>query len=291
MPNKFELKYQHLHGTEEMIVQGLSDEDVVIRRHAASHLETINCSPETRSIALSDPDREVRRRASLMGVQFTPAQIELGLTDEFHQVRLNFARYTLYTPTDAQLERGLKDHSSQVKTAFFHRDDIKLTPHQIARGLACKTAEVRWAIASKNIKFTAIQIDSGLQDSDPGVREAFASNLNFVPSEEQILRALNAADLDVIAAFILRKDIHLTKEYISIIFNTNDWHCFTALSTRDDFIPTEAQESIIFNHDDYWMSNITEEMPLIWASRREKQALTLNFISTQDKPNSPQQCL
>lgn len=301
--NKFKEKYKHLKFTEEMVIQGLKDADVEMRIEAANCFRglgqwQITCSLETINTALLDADERVRMKACELNIKYTQEQIARGLTDTCAVVRGCFIRNNNHTPTSTQIELFTIDNDAIAREAIFcrgfHWCDINFSASQIERGLTDACSKVRIATSKQKIKFTPEQVERGLLDPSPAVREAFARNLFFTPSAEQLDRGLNDFR-DIATAFIWREDITLTDSQTANIFHKNHIYSIFSLALRKDFLPTAEQENIIIQQDCYsvpdYEAHVSERIP-VWKHIREKTALTSKFGTPfAEAPQSKKQCL
>lgn len=295
MSNKFYLKYKHLTGIDEMLLRGLNDISVDIRRSAAKNLNK-NSALEVIAVALKDKDKEVRRIAGLLSVQYSKEQIESGLNDSYALIRYDFARYNFYTPSIAQVERGIRDRSPLVREAFLKRRDIEhISDVALERALKDKNPWVVVAAAERDERFTPEQIMRGLNNKNSDIRLAFASNVCMAISKVHRDAILNDVSVDVMEAYIKREDVRLNKKEAALVFSSGVLGCMFYLAMQEWFTPTDKQEKELFSHQDLWQ--FREEMgglierKVAWKAIREKQALTSYFMGGEINKKQLIQCL
>lgn len=107
-----------------------------------------------------------------MEQQFTPAEIEAGLSSKDWNTRLKFAELRTFTPTQAQINRAIVDPNHVVMGEFISRKDVILTPKQINDGLTDHNPIVRrYFVGSYHENIGTEKSLNLLNDPDKIVRE------------------------------------------------------------------------------------------------------------------------
>lgn len=206
--------------TETQLDVGLKSESVSLRR-LCSNIKYIDFTPKQIEDGLTDIDSMVRYKFALLS-QYTPTrfQIERGLLDKNPLVRWAFSRRidAIHSLTQYQIKRGLADKDKYVRAEFFRNSCIifnDTNPNQVEIGLTDISPEVRRVVSQIDwVKFTPEQINRGLGDKDDEVRVLFSKRTDFTPNKAQIDKGIRDSYHMVIYNFLHRDDITLTTDQI-----------------------------------------------------------------------------
>jgi len=122
-----------------------------------------------------------------------------GITHKDLQIRLQWAKQTIYKPTKEHFDIGINDPDPNVRALWASKVEFIPTNEQLENGLKDKSWEVRLAWAKRNYKFTKKQILRGLKDKSKIVRLFWIEYVNtnyknwekaFIASDETLLRPI-----------------------------------------------------------------------------------------------------
>jgi ferredoxin len=200
----------------------------------------------------------------------TEAQIDIGLSNPFNEVRHYFASNEIIAFTPSRVMQLLKDKSIDVKLAIISRSDFQATTENTAICLSDNSAKLRLAIVQNEvIKFTSSIVMQLLKDKSIDVKLAMISRLDFQPTAENIaiclsdnsfsvrlaivqnevikftssrvIQLLKDKSIDVKLAMISRLDFQSTAENIAICLSDNSVSVRLAILQRNDFEPNAEQ--------------------------------------------------
>ena len=200
----------------------------------------------------------------------TEAQIDIGLSNPFNEVRHYFASNEMIAFTPSRVMQLLKDKSIDVKLAMISRLDFQPTAENIAICLSDNSVSVRLAIVQNEvIKFTSSRVIQLLKDKSIDVKLAMISRLDFQSTAENIaiclsdnsvsvrlaivqnqvikfttlrvMQLLKDKSIDVKLAMISRLDFQSTAENIAICLSDNSVSVRLAILQRNDFEPNAEQ--------------------------------------------------
>ncbi len=200
----------------------------------------------------------------------TEAQIDIGLSNPFNEVRHYFASNEMIAFTPSRVMQLLKDKSIDVKLAMISRLDFQPTAENIAICLSDNSVSVRLAIVQNEvIKFTSSRVIQLLKDKSIDVKLSMISRLDFQSTAENIaiclsdnsvsvrlaivqnqvikfttlrvMQLLKDKSIDVKLAMISRLDFQSTAENIAICLSDNSVSVRLAILQRNDFEPNAEQ--------------------------------------------------
>ena len=169
----------------------------------------------------------------------TEAQIDIGLSNPFHEVRHYFASNEMIAFTPSRVMQLLKDKSIDVKLAVILRSDFQATPENIAICLSDNSAKLRLAIVQNEvIKFTSSRVMQLLKDKSIDVKLAMISRLDFQPTAENIAICLSDNSVSVRLAIVQNEFIKFTSSRVIKLLKDKSIDVKIAIISRSDFQPT-----------------------------------------------------
>ncbi len=146
----------------------------------------------------------------------TEAQIDIGLSNPFNEVRHYFASNEMIAFTPSRVMQLLKDKSIDVKLAMISRLDFQPTAENIAICLSDNSVSVRLAIVQNQvIKFTTLRVMQLLKDKSIDVKLAMISRLDFQSTAENIAICLSDNSVSVRLAILQRNDFEPNAEQLA----------------------------------------------------------------------------
>ena len=146
----------------------------------------------------------------------TEAQIDIGLSNPFNEVRHYFASNEMIAFTPSRVMQLLKDKSIDVKLAMISRLDFQPTAENIAICLSDNSVSVRLAIVQNEvIKFTSSRVIQLLKDKSIDVKLAMISRLDFQSTAENIAICLSDNSVSVRLAILQRNDFEPNAEQLA----------------------------------------------------------------------------
>lgn len=165
-------------------------------------------------------------------------EIEAGLTHTNADVRLEWARRSVFVASHEMAERGLADPDIMVRQCWIRRRDVVPLPERVERGLTDAEWKIRRAWARReDWTPTPDQVRRGLCDVNHDVRVAWLERRDWtIGADSPNLGGVLLYDrsIDVRAAWIKRRDAPINEYHKTLAANHDDWRIRTAVASRED---------------------------------------------------------
>lgn len=225
---------------------------------AIARLEAKDLNEEIVEFCLSHNDAGIRYAMArnciirFPEISVNELQFRRGMAEERFDIRAIFALCCDYPMSEenaadlfaAMGPKIMDRYQEHYLSNLMRRPDFNPTVEQCDYLIDYNTRRPIWRRAicvAVNYKPNERQLNIGLSDPEPRIRELYASRVDFSPTKEQIMNAIKNDIEAVGAVFIGRDDCTFSPDELSKFLLGSSYRVKAAVAKRRDFLPTESQ--------------------------------------------------